>query len=175
MRRCGNDCSIRTDELVRKSKSSLGKDPVTQDKAGERLVRRLIRSRQPRGAGRGDAAAWAEAAACGDLYRDLSQWVGTDGCHALFSRALAQSRKERAALELIRLSAGSEPYADGVAESLKEHGDEATAEALEVMLVRLVELLERLVGDEMAMKLIERSFIASEGAGATPEDIEEEA
>lgn len=148
---------------------------MTRDKPGERLVRRLISSRQPRGAGRRETAAWAAAAACGDLYRDLSHWVGTDGCHALFSRALAQSRRERAALELIQLSAGSEPYADGVAESLMEHGDAATAEALEMMLVRLVELLERLVGDEMAMKLIERSFIASEGGGKTPEDIEEEA
>lgn len=148
---------------------------MTRDKPGERIVRRLISSRQPRGAGRGDTAAWVAAAACGDLYRDLSLWVGTDGCHALFSRALAQSRRERAALELIRLSAGSEPYADGVAESLIEHGDAATAEALEVMLVRLVELLERLVGDEMAMKLIERSITASEGGGKTPEDIEEEA
>ncbi len=78
-------------------------------------------------------------------------------------------------MELIRLSAGSEPYVDGVAECLIEHGDGATAEALEVMLVRLVELLERLVGDEMAMKLIERSIAASEGGGKTPEDIEEEA
>jgi hypothetical protein len=148
---------------------------VTRDKPAERLVRRLLSGRQRRGAGKGDTTASAAAATCGDLYRDLSQWVGTDGCHALFSRALAQSSRERPALELIRFSAGSEPYTDGVAESLVKYGDPAVAEALEVVLVRLVELLERLVGDEMAMKLIERSFTAAEGGGETPEVIEEEA
>ena len=78
-------------------------------------------------------------------------------------------------MDLIRLSAGSEPYTEGVAESLMKYGDAATAEALEVMLVRLVELLQRLVGDEMAMKLIERSFSAPEGGGRSPEAIQEEA
>jgi hypothetical protein len=41
------------------------------------------------------------------------------------------------------------------------HGDAPTAEALESMLVRLVELLGRLIGEDMAMKLIERSLATS--------------
>jgi hypothetical protein len=40
------------------------------------------------------------------------------------------------------------------------NGDAATAEALESMLARLVELLGRLIGDDMAMKLIERSLVS---------------
>jgi hypothetical protein len=47
-------------------------------------------------------------------------------------------------------------------------GDAATAEALESMLARLVELLGRLIGDDMAMKLIERS-LASERDGIPSE------
>ena len=39
-------------------------------------------------------------------------------------------------------------------------GDPATDEALESMLARLVELLGRLIGDDMAMKLIERSLVS---------------
>ena len=54
----------------------------------------------------------------------------------------------------------SEPYIDGIAETIMAHGDPATAEALESMLVRLVELLGRLIGDDMAMKLIERSLVS---------------
>jgi hypothetical protein len=54
------------------------------------------------------------------------------------------------------------------------HGDAATAEALESMLVRLVELLGRLIGDDMAMKLIERSLAAS-GPSATSRGRREEA
>jgi hypothetical protein len=39
-------------------------------------------------------------------------------------------------------------------------GDAATAEALESMLARLVELLGRLIGDDMAMRLIQRSLVS---------------
>ncbi|HEX9084227.1 MAG TPA: hypothetical protein VF836_05785 [Gemmatimonadaceae bacterium] len=53
-------------------------------------------------------------------------------------------------------------------------GDIATTEALESMLARLVELLGRLIGDDMAMKLIERSS-ASVGDGTPSEKEREEA
>jgi hypothetical protein len=116
----------------------------------------------------------AAAASCDHLYRELSRWVGPDGCHALFTRALAQARAEHPALAQIHLKPRSEPYIDGVAESIMAHGDPATAEALESMLARLVELLGRLIGDDMAMKLIERSLV-SDGDGASSENRREEA
>lgn len=116
----------------------------------------------------------ATAVACDDLYLELSRWVGLDGCHALFTRALAEARTESAALDQIQLRPGSEPYLDGVAESLSR-GDAATAAALEAMLVHVVELLGRLIGDEMATKLIERSTAAPKRGNATSDDRPEEA
>jgi hypothetical protein len=74
----------------------------------------------------------------------------------------------------IQLHARSEPYIDGVAATIVAHGDAATAEALESMLAHLVELLGRLIGDDMAMKLIERSLVAERG-GAASDDRREEA
>ena len=62
----------------------------------------------------------------------------------------------------IRLSAGHEGILDGVPETIMANGDAPTKEALESMLVRLLELLGRLIGDDMAMKLIERSLPASD-------------
>ncbi|HMH25668.1 MAG TPA: hypothetical protein VK542_03680, partial [Gemmatimonadaceae bacterium] len=56
----------------------------------------------------------------------------------------------------------SEPYIEGIADSIMAHGDPETAEALESMLVRLVEVLGRLIGDDMAGKLIDRTFGDSE-------------
>jgi hypothetical protein len=109
------------------------------------------------------------------LYRELSRWVGPDGCHALFTRALTETRTDYPALAQIQLRARSEPYIDGVAETIMAHGDPATAGALESMLVRLVELLGRLIGDDMAMKLIERSLAASEHRDATYDGRREEA
>jgi hypothetical protein len=120
-------------------------------------VRRLISNRPPHQK-RGDTAARATAAACDSLYRELSRWVGPDGCHALFTRALAETRPQYQALEKIQLRPRSEPYIEGIADSIMASGDPETAKALESMLMRLVELLGRLIGDDMAGKLIDRTF-----------------
>jgi len=53
------------------------------------------------------------------------------------------------------------------------HGDAATAQGLESMLAHLVELLGRLIGDDMAMKLIDRSVGVS-GRGDTISDARRE-
>lgn len=138
------------------------------------IARRLVdrrRSEQPGG----ETAARAAAAACDDLYRELSRWVGPDGCHALFTRALAQARTEYPVLGQIQLRARSEPYIDGVAATIMANGDPVTSEALESMLVRLVELLGRLIGDDMATKLIERSLAASQTGNTTVDGTREEA
>jgi hypothetical protein len=150
-------------------------DSLSRDQPPAReIARRLIGSRRPVRAG-DDTAARAAVAACNHLYRELSRWVGPDGCHALFTRALAQARNDYPALEQIQLRARSEPYIDGIADIITGHGDGATAQALESMLVRLVELLGRLIGDDMAMKLIERSLAASEYVEGTPDGRQEEA
>lgn len=143
------------------------KDPLSRDQARTRqIVRRLIDGSVPGRAG-GDTAARA-AAACDDLYRNLSRWIGPDGCHALFKRALAETRAAHPALEQIRLRAHSDPYMEGVAEALAEHGDAATADAFESLLFSLVELLGRLIGDDMASKLIERSLAAPNPGAQRP-------
>lgn len=122
-----------------------------------------------------DSRAHDAALACNDLYRELSRWVGPDGCHALFTRAVAEARGKYPALSEIELRARSEPYVEGVAESIIAHGDAATAEAVESMLMRLVELLSRLIGDDIAMKLIEQSLRAAERASPTSGERREEA
>ncbi|HVS61476.1 MAG TPA: hypothetical protein VHE82_12355 [Gemmatimonadaceae bacterium] len=152
-----------------------GKDRLAQSQPPARqIAHRLIDSRRSERAG-GDTAARAAAAACDHLYRELSRWVGSDGSNALFTRALAQARTEYPALERIQLRPQSEPYIDGLAETIMAHGDAAATEALESMLAHLVELLGRLIGDDMAMKLIERSLAASERGDATTDGRREEA
>ncbi|HXL85722.1 MAG TPA: hypothetical protein VN927_00845, partial [Gemmatimonadaceae bacterium] len=151
------------------------KDSLLHDQpAAQQIARRLINSHRSESA-EGHSVARAAAAACDQLYRELSRWVGTDGCHALFTRALAQARTEHPALGLIQLRARSEPYIDGVAEAIMAHGDPATAEALESLLVHLVELLGRLIGDDMVMKLIERGLSEPERGDRAPRNTREEA
>ena len=148
--------------------------PGKRDLSARQIARGLIESRHSqREADSGRAT--AVGVACDDLYQGLSRWVGPDGCHALFTRALAQARGDAATLEHVRLRPGASPYVDGVTESIRAHDDSSVAQALESMLVHLVELLERLIGADMATKLIERS-IAEPGHGdATSIDRREEA
>jgi hypothetical protein len=150
-----------------------GKDSVSRDQsAAKQIARRLIEGHRAEQAG-GHTTARAAAAAGDQLYRELSRWVGRDGCHALFTRALAQAQTEYPALGQIQLHARSDPYIDGVTETVMARGDPATAEAIEAMLVRLVELLGRLIGDDMAMKLIDRSLNASKPDDSTSDRREE--
>lgn len=109
------------------------------------------------------------AFACDALNRELSRWVGPDGCHALFKRSITQAKTESGALDKIQLRPGTDPYVEGVEESIRSHGDAAAAAALESVLVNVIELLGRLVGDSMATKLIERS-IAPPHSDATSND-----
>jgi hypothetical protein len=142
------------------------KDPLSRaDSPAWRMVQRLVDGSRVKA--EGDRAADARAAACDRLYGNLSRWVGPDGCHALYTRALAQARTEHPALGTIELRARAVPYVDGVAATVAAHGDGETAEALDVLLFRLVELLDRLIGDDMASKLIERSLVEPEGRDAT--------
>jgi hypothetical protein len=143
-----------------KNSADKGKDTPLDNRAPSRqIARRLIHSRRAGSPGDGSSAR-AAAAACDRLYGELSRWVGPDGCHALFTRALAQARAEHPALTKIHLQPRSESYIDGVTEAIMADGDAATAEALESMLARLVELLGRLIGDDMAMRLIQRSLVS---------------
>jgi hypothetical protein len=153
--------------------TSKGSESMSQDPRRE-IARRLIDSRRQERTG-ADTAARAAASACDHLYRELSRWVGVDGCHALFTRALAQARIDNPALAQIQLHARSEPYIDGLAAAIMAHGDAATAAALESMLVRLVELLGRLIGDDMATKLIGRSLAASEAGDKNSDSARERA
>jgi len=167
--------SAASSALASMSTADQGSDNPSQAQPAARdLARRLINARRSQHA-TGDTPARVAAAAGDRLYRELSRWVGPDGCHALFTRALTQAQTEYPALAQIQLRARSEPYIDGVAETIMARGDPATAEAFESMLVHLVELLGRLIGDDMAMKLIERSLAASERGGPPSEARREEA
>src|SRR2546430_8331636 len=115
--------SVAVSARPRISSADPGKGRLSaHDPPARQIARRLIDSRHPgrRGA---DSRARGAAAVCEDLFRDLSRWVGSDGCHALFTRALAEARTECPALDQIQLRPQSEPYVEGVAETIMSHGE----------------------------------------------------
>ncbi len=127
--------------------------PVTARELAKRLVDRETNTADAK-----TTRASAAALAGEGLYRALSRWIGSDGCHALFTRARAQEQPGNRALESLQLSPRHDPYIIGVAESIGEYGDDATADAIESMIVGMIELLGRLIGVDMATSLIERSL-----------------
>jgi len=73
-------------------------------------------------------------------------------------RARAQEQVANRPLESLQLSPHHDPYITGIEESVEEYGNDATADAIESMLVGMIELLGRLIGVDMATSLIERSL-----------------
>jgi hypothetical protein len=121
------------------------------------LAKRLID--RETSTGNADTSKASAVALAGEgLYRAISRWIGSDGCHALFTRARAQEQPANRALDSIQLRPRHDPYITGVDDSIGEYGDDATANAIESMIVGMIELLGRLIGVDMATSLIERSL-----------------
>ncbi|HKC81438.1 MAG TPA: hypothetical protein VKB91_09605 [Gemmatimonadaceae bacterium] len=157
------------------SKAEHGRRRPSRDQpTPPQIARRLISGRGSAHSGY-DTPARAAAGACDHLYRELARWVGSDGCHELFTRALADARVQNAPLDWIQLRARSDPYIDGVAEAIMEHGDPATADSMEALIVRLVEILGSLIGDNMSAMLIERSLAELAPGNSATGDTREEA
>lgn len=123
----------------------------------QQLAQRLVELEQ-KASGPKTSRAFAAALAGQKLQQSLSRWIGSDGCHALFLRAREEARSDRPALEPLYLRVRSEPYVEGVAQSIEAFGEAATADAIESLLADMIELLGRLIGVDMATNLIERGL-----------------
>ncbi|MGH8178737.1 MAG: hypothetical protein ACREV5_20965 [Steroidobacter sp.] len=102
-------------------------------------------------------AAGPTHAACVRLSRELARSIGAKASEALFSRALASVQIEHRSLEGVRLDTRPESCLDGVEESIREHGEEATAEGIGELLAAVLGLLGRLLGRDMVVMFVTRS------------------
>jgi hypothetical protein len=87
---------------------------------------------------------------------ELSRWVGPDGCRALLFRALNRAGHDHPALVNIQVVSHSAPVLTGVEESIEANGASAVAAGLTTTLVLLFELLERVIGNDLTLKLAEQ-------------------
>ncbi|MGI9078069.1 MAG: hypothetical protein ACR2G6_12195 [Gemmatimonadaceae bacterium] len=103
-----------------------------------------------------DALAGARAA-CQFLHHELSLWLGVDGSRALFNSAIGRARPDHPVLSDIQHEALLSPTHPAIARGVQIHGTGATVAALESTLVVLIQLLGRLIGDDMATRIVENS------------------
>ena len=114
----------------------------------------------------------AETGAAGNAVRDpvaagewisraladsLSRWFGPYGYHALLTRALTHARDAHPALAAVRVRSHSDPTLDGLADVAIAHGNSTTTEAFAAVLSSVIELLGRLIGEDMAVNLVEQA------------------
>jgi hypothetical protein len=105
---------------------------------------------------------------CARVSENVRDAMGDDGWNALLVRAIAQTEPAHPALSNIRLNEGG-AHLDGVVESVEAHGAAVATEAIEALLATLVDILGRLIGEDMALRLIDPDASRSgKGGGAQP-------
>ena len=110
-----------------------------------------------------DAGAPEEMAAaaeqgCARLRAGLTRWIGSDGYRALVDRALEEAREGHPALAGLQCQAGD---VQGVAAAVGVHGAAEVREGILALVALLIDLLSRLIGEEMAMRLVEQAWAGS--------------
>lgn len=92
---------------------------------------------------------------CLRVSNNLRDSIGNDGCNALLVRALARTEANHPALTDIRSLNEGAIHLDGVLTSVEAHGLAAVTAGIEALLAAVVEILGRLIGEDMATRLID--------------------
>jgi hypothetical protein len=148
----------------------LGSPPSTEHgryQAGMAPLSPVALSAAHRLLSRGRAAAVAQEASHGplavaemvgrQLATTLSRWFGPYGYHALLTRALADALRSHPALGAVRVKSPTDPAIVGLADASAAHGIDATMEGVTTLLATMVDLLGRLIGEDLAMNLMEQA------------------
>ncbi len=93
------------------------------------------------------------------LANTLVRCIGPEGCHALFTRALALAQTQNPALKVVPAPTRSAVFLEGLA-SAKQHDATAVTEQIVLILTSLIELLARLIGYDLAIRLVAESTIS---------------
>lgn len=129
----------------------------------------IVRSILTRDAGAGSQAITADELqrACTRVCDNLRESLGEDGATALLARSLARTAGAHPALKTIQHENGRGITLDGVVASVEQHGIDSSTAAIEALFVALVDVLGRLIGEDMAGRLLDHNGSrAQRGKGA---------
>jgi hypothetical protein len=131
---------------------------MTQRSAAATEVARGLWARAAGDTSSAEEVAAAAERTCTQLSLGLGRWVGTMGYRALLDRALILARAEHPALSSLSC-AGGEPVTTA---DVRSEGAAEVAAGMVALVAALVELLGRIIGEEMALRLVEQTGIDSE-------------
>jgi len=107
-------------------------------------------------------------AACAPVFSNVRASMGDDGCRALFGRAFAAQDETHPALRTIRGPDDCEIPLEHILASTTAHGADATLAAVEALLAELVDILARLIGADMTIRILDPEAYPSETRGGEP-------
>ena len=95
---------------------------------------------------------------CTQLQAGLARWVGAMGYRALIDRALLLARAEHPALGSLSCHGGDQPLTTA---AVRAHSAAEVTAGIVALVVTLIDLLSRIVGEEMAVQLVNQAMAAS--------------
>ena len=129
--------------------------PESKPNTSAQIVRRLLVREGVPADGEQRVVGEALQRTCARVHSNLRESMGDDGCTALLARALARTEAKHPALTSIRRISRGNIALDGVASGVETHGAAAVTAAVEALLAALMDVLGNLIGDDMAIRLIE--------------------
>jgi hypothetical protein len=134
----------------------------------QEMARRLL-TRETAAVGDPAAVAAVLQRACLRVSANLRDAVGDDGRDALLARALARTESDHPALKDVRGLNHGAIQLDNVVASVEAHGVAAVTAAIEALLAALLDVLGRLIGEDMAMRLLDHDLAGPlPNGGTTP-------
>jgi hypothetical protein len=117
------------------------------------LARRLLAQDTPAGTLDPGMAAVGLRKTCARVSAALRNSMGADGCNALLVRALTRVEAQHPLIaDLRRASEGNISF-DGLVKSVDDHGVAPVTTAIEALLTALIDILVRLIGEEMTIRI----------------------
>jgi hypothetical protein len=91
---------------------------------------------------------------CIQLRLGLGRWIGVMGYRALLDRSIGLARAEHPALGGLSCHGEEEP---AVTAAVRAHGAAKVAAGMMAVVAVLIDLLGRIIGEEMALRLVEQT------------------
>ena len=117
------------------------------------LARRLLAPELTLGTADPEVAAVGLRRTCERISVTLRNALGVDGSSALFHRALMRTEAAHPSLAGLRGSDDRHIAFEGLAASVDAHGIGAVSAGVEALLAALIDILVRLIGEEMTIRL----------------------
>ena len=138
---------------------------MTQRSAAATEVARHLWERAVGDSGAPEDVALAATRMCTELRAGLTRGVGSMAYRALIDRALLLARAEHPALGSLSCHGGDEPVTTA---AVRAHSADEVTTGMVALVATLIELLSGIVGEEMAVELVNQAVARLPWRGARP-------